>query len=400
MGMKSVLIVSHCMEIGGAERALLGLLNAFDYGRYNVELFLLRHTGELMEYIPKEVKLLPENKNYASLAVPITEVVKKGALSVALGRVIGKKKASDYIDSHGLKKGEYVILNYSHKYTSRYMPTISEKEYDLVISFLTPHYFAAEKTTAKKKIAWIHTDYSYIDIDFDSELEMWSKYDGLIAVSPSVKEAFAKRFPTLGDRITVIENIHPADFIKKQAEEFTVGEEMPDDGNVKLLSVGRYCHAKNFDNVPAICSMTEKVKWYIIGYGPDEELIKSKIKELGMGDRVILLGKKTNPYPYFKACDIYVQPSRYEGNAVTVNEALILGKPVVIADYATASSQIENGVNGVIAPLENEKFAKALTNFIGDEELKQNIIKTLKSSDFSKSDEINKLYKIIERSKA
>ena len=172
MGMKNVLIVSHCMEIGGAERALLGLLNAFDFSRYNVELFLLRHTGELMEYIPKEVKLLPENKNYASLAVPITEVVKKGALSVALGRVIGKKKAADYTDSHGLKNGEYVILNYSHKYTSRYMPTISEKEYDLVISFLTPHYFAAEKTTAKKKIAWIHTDYSYIDIDFDSELEM------------------------------------------------------------------------------------------------------------------------------------------------------------------------------------------------------------------------------------
>ena len=76
--MKNVLIVSHCMELGGAERALLGLLDAFDCNKYNIELFLLRHTGELMKYIPEKVKLLPENKSYSSLAVPLADVIKKG----------------------------------------------------------------------------------------------------------------------------------------------------------------------------------------------------------------------------------------------------------------------------------------------------------------------------------
>ena len=393
--MKNVLIVSHCMEIGGAERALLGLLGAFDYNEYNVELFLLRHTGELMQYIPERVKLLLENKKYSSLAVPLADVIKKGAFGVALGRLEGKKKAAEFVTAHGFKSSEYVFIEYSHKYTVHHMPRISEKEYDLVISFLTPHYFAAEKTKAKKKIAWIHTDYSFIEIDVESELKMWSAYDKIIAISESVEAAFLKKFPSLADRIEVIENIHPAEFIKAQANEFNVTDEMPDDGFVKFLSVGRFCDAKNFDNVPEICSMLENVKWYIIGYGADEELIRNKISEFGMQDRVILLGKKTNPYPYFKACDFYIQPSRYEGNAVTVNEALILGKPVAITNYATAKSQINDGVDGVIVPLDNRKCAEGLMRFVNDKELQEKILENINNTDFSKSDEIEKLYKLI-----
>lgn len=392
--MKNVLIISHCMEIGGAERALLGLLNAFDYSEYNVDLFLLRHTGELMRYIPEGVKLLPENRKYSSLAVPLADIIKKGAFGVALGRLEGKKKAERFAKEHNFRSSEYVFIEYSHKYTVRYMPMISEKEYDLVISFLTPHYFAAEKTKAKKKFAWIHTDYSFIEIDVESELKMWSAYDKIIAISDGVKVAFLKKFPSLSDRVEVIENIHPSEFIKAQSEEFTVAEEIPADGSVRFLSVGRYCDAKNFDNVPEICSMLDNVKWYIIGYGQDEELVKQKIAEFGMQERVILLGKKTNPYPYFKECDFYIQPSRYEGNAVTVNEALILGKLVAITNYATAKSQINNGADGIIVPLENRECAKALSQFINDKELQKKILDNVNNTDFSKSGEIEKLYNL------
>ena len=276
------------------------------------------------------------------------------------------------------------------------MPKISDKEYDLVISFLTPHYFAAEKAKGKKKIAWIHTDYSYIDVDVVSELDMWSEYDRIVSISEKVTEAFLKNFPELADRIVLIKNIHPSELIKKQADEFDASNEMPDDGYIKFLSVGRYTDAKNFDNVPDICRRLDNVKWYIIGYGADEELIRKKIAEAGMEDRVILLGKKANPYPYFKACDFYVQPSRYEGNSVTVNEALILGKKVAITNYATAASQIDDGMNGVIVPLENEKCAAGLKAFIEDTELQKKIEENIKNSDFSNSDEFKKLVEITE----
>ena len=59
-----------------------------------------------------------------------------------------------------------------------------------------------------------------------------------------------------------------------------------------------------------------------------------------MEDKVIILGKRENPYPYIKACDLYVQPSRYEGKCVTVREAQMLGKPVVIT-YCTFAVYIK-----------------------------------------------------------
>ena len=119
------------------------------------------------------------------------------------------------------------------------------------------------------------------------------------------------------------------------------------DGEVILCSVGRFCEAKNFDNVPKIAKRITKkgiqIKWILIGFGTDEKIIRESIKETEMEETVFVLGKKENPYPYIKKCDIYVQPSRYEGKAVTVREAQILNKPVVITDFSTANSQLKDG---------------------------------------------------------
>lgn len=392
--MKKVLIVSHGMEIGGAESALLGLLTAFDYTQFSVDLFLYQVSGELLRHIPKQVNLLPENPKYASIAAPLSAVIRNRAFGVAFGRVIGKQVSKQQLKKVDVTEDSYYYITNSHKYTKPFLPMISDVEYDLAISFLTPHYLVTDKCKAKKKIAWIHTDYSRIELDEENELAMWDAYDHIVSISDKVSEAFLTRFPSLKNKLTVINNIHPADFIKKRADEFTIKDEMPDDGYIKLLSVGRYCHAKNFDNLPDICRRMDNVKWYIVGYGTDEELIKEKIAEAGMQERVILLGKKENPYPYFKECDFYVQPSRYEGNAVTVNEALILGKKVAIADYATAHSQIDDGVNGVIVPQDNEGCAKGLMDFINNKALQDKIHNNVINSDWSKAEEFNKIKKI------
>ncbi|MFR6132768.1 MAG: hypothetical protein ACLUI5_04320 [Fusicatenibacter saccharivorans] len=45
--MKKIIVISHGLEIGGAERALLGLLYSFDYMRYDVDLFLMHHQGRI-----------------------------------------------------------------------------------------------------------------------------------------------------------------------------------------------------------------------------------------------------------------------------------------------------------------------------------------------------------------
>lgn len=179
---------------------------------------------------------------------------------------------------------------------------------------------------------------------------------------------------------------------------------------MKLLSVGRFSEAKNYDNVPDICrrmlacigecghiDITDfPLRWYIIGYGGDEALIRRKIAEAGMDNHVILLGKRDNPYPYIKACDIYVQPSRYEGKSVTVREAQMLCKPVAVTNYPTASSQIRNGVDGVIVPLDNAGCARGLADFIRNTDLQKRITDYLSTHDYGNESEVEKIYKLLE----
>lgn len=398
--LKKILIFSHAMEIGGAERALLGLLEAIDTTEYEVDLFLMRHAGELMKYIPENINLLAEKPQYASLAVPIFTVIRKGQLGVALGRYRGKKTAAKRVQQLGLSGDNDVALEFSHKYTLAYMPQVSEKEYDLAISFLTPHYFVADKVKAKKKIAWIHTDYAVVAVDRESQLKMWNRYDWIASISDKVTESFLTVFPELEDKIQMLPNIVPMRYIKELTQEFTVEQEMQDDGSIKLLSVGRFCAAKNFDNVPLICKAIREqglnVKWYLIGYGGCEPLIKQRISEAGMQKHVIILGKKENPYPYIKNCDIYVQPSRYEGKCVSVIEAQILNRPVVITDYPTSASQLEDGVDGIIVPMDIKGCARGIMEIIKNNELSQKLICNTKKRDYTNASSINQMYQLLE----
>ena len=397
--MKKIIIVSHAMEIGGAERALLGLINSFDYSKYQVDLFLMRQAGELLKFIPEKVNILPMNQAQY-LAVPIRELVAAHEIKMLYGRLKAKCLARRRIKKAGFKKDNQVELTYSHKYTWKYMDDInSNTEYDLAISFLTPHYICLEHVRAKKKVAWIHTDYSIIDIDVETELSMWEAYDYISSISEKATEAFLKKFPTLQDKIIGIDNIVTNSMIEEQANG-DIELELKKEECFNLLSIGRFVHAKNFDNVPLICQSILKsgidVRWYLIGFGGDEQLIRERIKQYGMEEHVVILGKKDNPYPYIKACDIYIQPSRYEGKAVTVREAQILHKPVIITDFPTAHSQVEDGYDGVIVPLDNKRCADEIVRVIKDKNLQNQLIENMKKTDYSNEKEVEKIYKLME----
>lgn len=385
---KTLLIVSHALELGGAERSLIGLLDALDPEQWDIDLFLLRHEGELMGHIPPYVRLLPRIPAYTVLARPMKETLREGHILLTSARLAGKLAAGCYTKKHGLTES-IVSLEYSHKFTCSLMPRIQpETQYDVAVSFLTPHYFTANKVRAKKKIAWIHTDYTRVQIDRKSELAMWGKYDHIASISDAVTEGFAQIFPELKDRLFLMENILPEKLIRKQAAEPAVGMVRTGQEQI-LLSVGRFSHAKNFDNVPWICKQILEagvdIKWYLIGYGGDEALIRRSIAEAGMEDHVILLGKKENPYPYLAACDLYVQPSRYEGKCVTVREAQMLGKPVVITRYATSAGQLEEGVDGVIVPMDNEGCAAGIAALLGTPERMNMLVRSCGERDYSNS---------------
>ena len=386
---KRILIVIHYMEIGGAEISLIGMLHALDYSRYDVDLFLYSHRGELMEFIPKEVNLLPEIAEYAQIERPMRDALRDGYWRIVLRRLRAKRRFAYYKKlNHPVDNS--AIFGYVFDSVTPVLPSLEFLgEYDLAISFLTPHNIVADKVCAKKKAAWIHTDYSKIDVDAELEIPVWSKFDHVVSISDHVTENFLTVFPSLKDRIVRINNILSQKFVKDRAEHIpteVIEKEMPRrEGGVNLLSVGRFCTAKNYDNVPDICRRIVQsgidVCWYLIGFGRDGQLIRSKISEAGMEDHVFILGKKSNPYPYIKACDIYVQPSRYEGNSVTVHEAQLLCKPVIVTDYPTASDQVSDGFDGVIVPMDNKACAEGIIKVINSPSFQDELVSRLSKCD-------------------
>lgn len=384
------------MFIGGAERSLLGLLDSFDYDRYDVDLFLYRHEGEFLTLIPDNVRVLPEKKQYKTFDVPISGLLKSSLFAFGFSRIIGKISQKLHSIVSKEPSGVWMSMQYISKSLQWLLPKI-EGKYDCAVSFLGIPDVLLNKVNADVKIAWNHTDYTILNPNHKYDRKLYSKLDYIASVSENCTKQFLSVYPEFEKKAITVENILSERLLNNQAEEKTA--DFKKENEIRLLSIGRFSDAKNFDNVPEICKIIKEsglnVKWYLIGYGGDEPIIREKIKEYGMENDVIILGKKVNPYPYIKACDLYVQPSRYEGNCVSVHEAQILHKPVVITNYATSGSQLTDGFDGVVVPMDNQGCAEGIIKVLNDEELMKTLSENTKKVDYTNSKEVEKLYSIM-----
>lgn len=385
------------MFIGGAERSLLGLLEALDYSKVDVSLFLYRHEGEFLKYIPKEVDILPEIDEYKTFDVSVKSLLFSNKYIFGIKRILSKIAIKWNCCRKKTQAGVWMSMQYTARYLQGLLPQIPG-EYDLGIMYLGVADTLVNKVNAKVKMTWNHTDYDTLYPDKKMDLEIYKKLNYLVSVSEACNKKVKSFYPEIAEKAIVIENCLAEKLIKEQAKE-TVNDFEDNDSFIKLLSIGRYCEAKNFDNIPEICKNILEtginIRWYIIGYGGDEPLIKQKIKEYDMEEYVILFGKKDNPYPYIANCDIYIQPSRYEGKCVSVREAQMLNKPVIITKYETSSSQLNDGVDGIIVPMENVACAEQIARVIRDKELQKRLIEECEERDYSNREEVEKIYRIL-----
>lgn len=394
---KKILFIMPSMFIGGAERSLLGLLEALDYSKVDVSLFLYRHEGEFLKYIPKEVDILPEIDEYKTFDVSVKSLLFSNKYIFGIKRILSKIAIKWNCCRKKTQAGVWMSMQYTTRYLQGLLPQIPG-EYDLGIMYLGVADTLVNKVNAKVKMTWNHTDYDTLFPDKKMDLEIYKKLNYLVSVSEACNKKVKSFYPEIAEKAIVIENCLAEKLIKEQAKE-TVNDFEDNDSFIKLLSIGRYCEAKNFDNIPEICKNILEtginIRWYIIGYGGDEPLIKQKIKEYDMEEYVILLGKKDNPYPYIANCDIYIQPSRYEGKCVSVREAQMLNKPVIITKYETSSSQLNDGVDGIIVPMENVACAEQIARVIRDKELQKRLIEECEERDYSNREEVEKIYRIL-----
>lgn len=397
--MKNILIASFDMEIGGVERSLISLLENFDYENYAVDLMLYRHKGDFMGLVTHKVNLLEETPQYTTFRKSISRIFKERQYSIGVGRILARVNAGVIGKMKKLTESGYYQMQLMWKYALPFLPK-EEKEYDVAISYLWPHYFIAHKINAKKKIAWIHTDYSTIELDIDMDIKMWDKFDYIVAVSEGCKSSFLKTYGQLEHKVVVLENIISPNYIREMSNKH-IDNPMIYDNRFKIVTVARLSHAKGIDNaVRALKILIDKgfddIVWYVVGYGGDKKMIKDMIKDLRLESNFILLGKQINPYPYIKEADLYVQPSRYEGKAVTVGEAQILSKPVMVTNYSTAESQVVNGFDGYITELSIEGIANGIERLYKDPQERKRLITNCTQTDYSNSCELKKLYEIIQ----
>ena len=391
---KKILFVIPSLSSGGAEKSLVSVLKLFDYSRYDVDLFAFKAKGLFIDKIPDSVTVYDAGENFGYFDGDIKKAIafflKKGRPDLAAARIayaLALKSGDSY--ARETKSWELMKKAVSFEY----------KKYDCVIGYLegTADWFAGEYPYADKKIGYMHSYLDKTDSDKKHFGEVVSRFDYFAAVSDECEQNLKKEYPDYGG-FTVIHNIVSPTLIK---DELT-GEKLPDsDGALKLLTVGRLSHEKGPDiAVRACAALKEKsdspFKWYHIGSGREKDNIVSLIKELGVEDCFILLGEKSNPYPYFADCDIYVQPSRYEGKSIAIDEAKCLYRPVVVTDFPSVYDQITDGETGIICKTDHESVAKGVLKLLNDGALRHKLSENLRLSEPGNESEIQKLYELIE----
>lgn len=397
--MKKVLFMLYDLHAGGVEKALISLLKKIDNTNYSVDLLLLKEQGEFLEDVPSWVNIktldLPLELEVQLLNPGISGVInliKKKHLPLAIKiflklifyKIIKSKKRTDKMLYHADK-----ILP---KYTNYYDLAIDFQGYG---SGIFSTFFISKKVQSITKASWIHQDVSRINEEIRMLNDLYMPFKVIFCVSESARREFVKKFPEHADKADVFYNIMPVSEIKQNALESQVNLE----GNISILSIGRLTEQKGFDialrAMKKLSDNNYKFKYYIIGEGEQRGEIERLISNYNLHDVVTLLGFRKNPYPYIQACDVYFQPSRFEGFCLTLGEAKIFNKPIVSTDFAGAREQIEDGKTGIIINCNEDEMFYSLKKMIDDPLLRETLSTNIIAKNKGMKNDLHKLYELM-----
>lgn len=382
--MKKLFFLLSSMNVGGVEKAFLGLLSTIPLDKYEVHLGLIQKKGGFMDYLPKEVKIHEisvYNKYWRFINDPplwnIKALLKQGHIIEALIHCF-------LYFNFKLTSNRY----WSYKYLLRNEPVMSEK-FDLAVAFAGPSqmmdYYICEKVNAKVKCGWIHFDVSKFGIDRGMTAQLYKKYQKIFIVSETAKEIFDGIFPQLKDKTEVFYNIVSPEQVMRLAES---GESFTDNYKGKrILTVGRISEEKGqrvaIEALKILVDRGLDVKWYFVGDGKDRDYCEHLAGMNDIRNRVVFLGTQTNPYGFMRDCDIYMQPSRHEGFCITLAEALCFPNPIVATNFTGADEQLQHRPNGVITGMSAEEIADGVITALEKGRLK-NMEKPQFRNDISK----------------
>jgi glycosyltransferase involved in cell wall biosynthesis len=245
---------------------------------------------------------------------------------------------------------------------STYIPDIHE-QYDVTIGYGPglASLFAMEKVpNGGKKILWVNTNLVRSGFDLKYQKKVYMQSDRIVTVCRNLLRDMQGYYPEYAEKMSVFYDMLDIPGIRRLGDAYPAEYERIN--TPRILTVGRICEAKALHFVAEAAAILKEKQldflWYIIGDGELRSQLEAKIHALHVQDRVVVLGARDNPYPWFKDCSFYVQTSVYEGSCTTITEALIFGKPVVTTDIDIAFEKIEEGKNGLICKMTGVDIAE------------------------------------------
>jgi len=305
--MKKLLFAAYSLDVGGIEKALVTLLNKLQEKEYDITLILEKKEGIFLEQLNPNIRIITYTPNN--------------------DKNILKRKTANLLQQIRF------ILKYRNKF-------------DFAASFATYSNAAAfvSRTASKNSCLWGHSDYLSVYENNVKEMKeffckkKYNKFKHIIFVSKKGKESFISIFPEMKDKTIFCNNLIDDKRIKELSnEEIELKkQEIP-----IFLNVGR--HAENEKKLSRIIYAAQKLKEnqykfriLFVGDGKDTDQYKKMVKDKHLEEEIIFLGRKQNPYPYFKISDCVILTSEYEGYPVVFLESMILNKPIIttkVSDY-------------------------------------------------------------------
>lgn len=388
---KNLLFIIPSLSSGGAEKSLITLLGLLDYSKYDVDLFLFRREGLFLSNVPQKVNIIDGGDNYKNFDSVASDYIKSCFLSLKIGKAFNRIKYSQAIKNNDRKA--------MWDYLKKALPSL-KKHYDTAIAYLEGNsiYYCADCVDADTKIGYIHNDYSKLGLSKDFDRPFFAQLNRIVSVSAECTDVLKKTFPEFEQKILTVENISSPAVLKKFADH--IPEEYSQVNSKILLTVGRFSPQKGYETaVEAARIMNENgvdFKWFSIGKGALKNEIEEKIKAYGLQDRFILLGERANPYPYIDCCDIYVQPSNFEGKSIAIDEAKCFAKPIVATKFSTVYDQLEDNKTALLAEINAKSVAEKITQLINSKELCERFSNTLRQTHKGNEEELIKFYSLIE----
>lgn len=358
---KSVLIYYSKFNVGGAEKSNLRLIKLLVKHGWKVTLVLKYAGGTLEQELPDEVHII-----HLAAESYINKLVQQKSFGKKLIQTI--KIAVPYL-SQQVQRG--MVIKQLHN-----------ERYDIAViglQGLNPS-FVIKNINAGIRLLWIRNDLLYCDPDgriAGNITKYGHEIDCFPCVSKTSYDSFCKLFPELKDKAKLFYNvINAEDMIKCSNEKNDIEGKFLD--ACRVITV---CRIR--DKAKGVFRMLDVYKrlrndgiffyWIIVGEGSDLEELRQRTHKEKLDDGFILLGHKSNPFPYYKYCDISATLSYYEGLCGTVNEAKIMGLPVIATEFSGIHEQIIHGKNGWIVENNEDAIYVGMKKILQDKKLRKSI---------------------------